>query len=614
MVPETWMRTPKNVLAVAVALSLAVACLVTFRSLLGSRFTEFDDPVYVTKNEVVKEGLTAHGIAWAFTDGWTFGGHPLTWLSHMLDVRLFGLDPRGHHLTSLLLHAANAVLLFFILRGMTGALWPSAFTAALFAAHPLHVESVAWVAERKDVLSTFFWMLTMGAWLAYVRRPRRGRYLAVFLCLALGLMAKAMLVTLPLVLLLLDWWPLGRIAPAGAPGGRPKGRAPGWLLVEKAPLLALSVASSVVTSIATYRGGAVTGMESLSLGPRLSNSLLAYRWYLGKTFWPSRLAVIYPFDASAVFAAGRVLGALAVLLAVSLAAILLTRRRPFLFTGWFWFLGTLVPVIGLVQVGGQAFADRYTYVPLVGIFLAAAWGIAALPGRWRHRPAALAVPAIIVLALLMRQTRIQAGYWKDNLTLFNHALEVSPRSWQAHQMVAISLIKQGEGKEGIRHLEEVLKIVPAMSEAHTNLGKALADLGRPAEAVTEYEAALRIKPEDALTRALLAGLLLRQGKPKEAAAQYREVLRSDPGNAEAEHNLGSALDDLGQAAEAVEHFQAALRLKPDLIQAHINLGVALARLGRLDEAQLSLGRALSLDPGNETARADLREVLAMKGR
>ncbi len=602
-----------RVRAAVVAAVLVAACLAVFRTLPGSQFIEFDDPVYVTGNRVVREGITARGLAWAFTSFEAANWHPLTWLSHQLDVTLFGLAPGGHHLTSLLLHAIAAVSLFLVLRRMTGMVWPGAVTAMLFAVHPLHVESVAWVAERKDVLSACLWMLTLACWLAYVRRPGPGRYLPVAACLALGLMAKPMLVTLPAVLLLLDFWPLGRMIGPGA-GGRSR-HNPGAALrlaAEKLPLLALSAASSVLTVMAQSRGGAVTRLTVLPIGTRLVNAVLAYGWYLAKAVWPSRLAVIYPYDAASRTAGDpALLAAAAVLLGASLASVLLMRRRPFLFTGWFWFLGTLVPVIGVVQVGLQAFADRYSYLPLVGVFLAAVWGLLGPSGpRWR---AAMLLPAALVLALLGGRAGVQAGYWKDNLALFTRALEISPGSWQAHQMVAISLKKKGDGPGAIRHLQQVLEIVPAMSEAHTNLGKTYADLGMPAEAIGEYEAALRAWPEDALTRFLLAELLYRQGNLESSLVQYRELLRHDPGNARAEHNLGYVLDDLGRVGEAVGHYRAALRLDPDVADAHLNLGVALVRLNRLGEAAAEFRATLALDPGNATAESNLRRVAEMQG-
>ncbi len=625
---------------IVLSLMMVVLTMAVFLPVAGHDFLNFDDNVYLTENPQVRAGLTREGVAWALTTGWTFGGHPLTWLSHQLDVSLFGLRPGWHHLVSALLHTANALLLFLLLRWLTGSLWAPLLTAALFAVHPLHVESVAWAAERKDVLAGLFWMLTMGAYLRWLRRPGAGRYLLLLLSFALGLMAKAMLVTLPLVLLLLDWWPLGRWGvaqgpAASLPGGGPAppiGRAlpaGGRLLREKAPLLLLAVASSVVASIATHRGGAVLSLDRYPFPFRLANALVSYAAYLAKTVWPSRLNVYYLMPHPG-WGAGRLAAAAGLLLAMTAAAVFHHRLHPYLIVGWLWYLGTLVPVIGLVQVGEQARADRYTYLPLIGVFIMIAWSGAGLSARLpSFRPALACAAGLVVLALAGVAYR-QVGYWKDSSTLFTRALEITPDNWLARGNLGAYHYLRGEMVEALPHLREVVSLRPALPKARYYYGNVLYEQGRIGEALDQYEEAIRLQPgyaEALVNRGMALGRLGRaaeaflslqravalkpdyprahlalgdlfsaQGRMTEAVAAYRRALALNPRHAEAHNNLGAAFLSLGAMEEARASFAEAVRQKPDFVMARVNLGAVLERQGRTAEARQQYVEALRNKP------------------
>ena len=569
-----------------VGLALIAANLIVYASLKHHRFVNYDDDEYVTANAVVQSGLTWHGVSWAFTTGHAANWHPLTWLSHMLDVELYGLEPGAHHLTNLLFHIANTLLLFGLLHRMTGALGRSAFVAALFAVHPLHVESVAWLAERKDVLSTLFWMLTIGAYVDYVRRPGPRRYGAVLLFFALGLLAKPMLVTLPFVLLLLDFWPLGRVGMGSNPAGGWAFSREGWstmvrLVREKIPLLALAVASSMVTFVIHRRGGAVISLRATAVNLRLENALVSYVAYIGKMLWPARLAVFYPYAQSLPvwWTAAAFLG----LMGISVAVIAAGPRRLYLSVGWFWYLGTLVPVIGLIQVGDQAMADRYTYVPLIGLFIVVAWGVPELLARWPLPRIALPAAAGLVILACAITAWGQVQYWEDSTTLWTHTLAVTTENNIAHNNLGVSLADQGKLDNAIAHYSEALRIKPDYANAHNNLGAALADRGKTEEAIAHYSEALRIKPDYADAHINLGVSLAQQGKVDQAIAHFTEALRIQPDSAKAQNDLGVALASQGKVDQAIAHFTEALRIKPDYADAQKNLEFAL--------------RAKSADPG-----------------
>jgi len=554
--------------AVAAAVYLAGGGLRTFVNL--------DDNEYVYENPIVRGGLSREGIRWAFTAFHSGNWHPLTWLSHMLDVSLFGLDPRWHHATSVALHGLTTALLFLALYRLTGARWRSAFVAALFAVHPLHVESVAWVAERKDVLAGLFFALVLLAYERYARRGGPARFGAVVLLAALGLMAKPMLVTIPCVLLLLDFWPLGRIRRAAATTG--PGRPPtSWLrpALEKLPLFGLSAASAVVSILAQRAGGAIPGLSELTLGARLANAALSYVRYLGQTLWPFSLAVYYPYVAEV--SAWRLCAALLVLAAISAAAFRQRRLRPHVAVGWCWYLGMLVPVIGIVQVGGQAMADRYTYLPLIGVFLAFAWSLPK-PGRSRGvfaLPPTAAVAGTLVV-LLAGASVIQAGYWRDAQTLYRHALTVTSGNWLAHANLGVTLIADKRYEEAIGHLREAARLQPNYDLAYNNLGVAVGALGRFAEAETFYRRAVEISPRYYEAHFNLANACANQGKNAEALAAYRQALAIRPEAAAARYNLAKTLAELGRTSESLREYREALRLDPDAPDVLNNLAWMLA--------------------------------------
>ncbi len=604
-------------LKLAVGLALAALTLVVFLPVINHGFINLDDGEYVSRNPRVLAGLTRSSVSWAFTSlGYQANWHPLTWLSHMLDAELFGLYAGGHHLTSLLLHAASAVLLFLALARGTGAVWPSSLAAALFAVHPLHVESVAWVAERKDVLSGLLWMLVMLAYLAYVRRPGPGRYLAVLLLFALGLMAKPMLVTLPLVLLLLDWWPLGRMGTGKMGTGTVPLRGtepvpiltePVPILLEKLPLLLLSAASAVISWRAQAVSAAVVPLGEFTLAMRLSNALASYGVYLRKAVWPSGLAVYYPHPEGNLPAAPVVLGA-AALAVLSLAAWRLRRRRPYLLAGWLWYLGTLVPVIGLIQVGYQGMADRYTYLPLTGVFIMAAWAASSARARRVPAVAALCLAAVVALAAA---ARVQVGYWGDNLSLFTQARDNTERNWLAEYNLGLTFAQRGRFDEAREHYIASLAIKPEYADTHNNMGNVYYRRGLPAEAEGYYRRAISLRPGSPVYAFNLGLALMAQNRLEEAVASFRESLGLEPGNADAHNNLAVALGRLGRYREATAHYREALRLKPGYQQAWHNLGLNLFRAGDFPGAAEALNEAVRLDPADADALDSLRKAVSL---
>ncbi|HEV8112844.1 MAG TPA: tetratricopeptide repeat protein [Planctomycetota bacterium] len=574
------------------AIVLALATAGAYAGILHAGFVNLDDPVYVVQNEHVRAGLTLDGLRWAFgtTDGANW--HPLTWISHMLDVQLFGVEPAGHHATSVVLHVASALVLLLALDRLTRAFWPSALVAALFALHPLHVESVAWIAERKDVLSTFFWMLVLLAYARHVEAPSRVRLAVVVVVFALGLMSKPMLVTLPCVLLLLDHWPLARTART----------SPARLVREKIPLFALSAAASLAAYLAQRTTGAVAPRDVLSLTVRASNALVSYLRYLGRTFWPVDLAAYYPH--LKVVEVGPLLAAIVVLGAITWFALRERRRRPYLLVGWLWYLGTLVPVIGIVQVGAQAMADRYTYVPLVGVFVMLAWSIPRI-AAWS------AVPALAALALV---TRHQVAYWKDTRTLFAHTLAVTVDNAIAEKCYGDALMAESDLDGAIAHLSEAVRLAPALVDAHNNLGAALGAKGRFEEALVQYRAELAARPRAAETLYNLGFALVSLGRVDEGIAAYEQALAIDPNLSDAHAKLGVALGTKSRFAEAETHFRAELRQTPRSAELRYDLGFALVNQGRIDEGIAEYEEALAIDPDHFRAHSKLGIALGSKGK
>jgi tetratricopeptide (TPR) repeat protein len=550
--------------------------------------------------------------------------HPLTSLTHLLDYQLFGLNPTWHHLTSLLFHIASTLLLFDILKRMTTAVWPSLFVAAAFAMHPLNVESVAWVSERKNVLSTFFWMLTIVAYIRYTDRSSLGRFLLVVLVFALATMTKPIVVTLPFVLLLLDYWPLGRLQLKRlsdeqdleqTESEQVDGRwLPLWrLLVEKIPLFVLVTALSAVTFITQQRGGTMSGWHNVPLKYRLANALVSYVVYISKMVWPSRLAVFYshPINKLPIW---QVVASTLVLLAVSVAVLWFARSRKYLTVGWLWYLGILVPVIGLVQVGSQAMADRYTYLPFIGLFIMIAWGLYELLANWRYRRIALGASALAVLLALAICTRLQLRHWRNNSTLFERAINVTDDNFVMNNNYANVLENMGQAEKAIEHFYKALRIRPNSPEIYNNLGNALRKLDRFEEAVMCYRRALKLKAYFPEARYNLAAELTRQGKTDEAIAEYRQALQLRPDNVETLSGLGFALAKKGRFDEAIGYYQKALELEPDHIIARGRLGLALAGVKKFDEAIEQFQIVLEAAPEDLEMHCNVGILLAAQGK
>jgi len=589
--------------AVWVGVGLVVLTAAVFAALRHFDFIGFDDPGYVKQNTHVTGGLTLSGITWAWTTGHAANWHPLTWMSHMFDAELFGLRPGGHHLTSVILHIVNVLLLFVLLKRATGALGPSAFTAALFAIHPLHVESVAWIAERKDVLSTMFWWLAMIAYVGYVQQPRLWRYLAVCLMMALGLLAKPMLVTLPLVLLLFDVWPLKRIQ-AGQPWTR--------LVLEKLPLFALAAASSVITFLVQQQGGAVTGFGLLPISKRIANALVAYLRYLGKTFWPADMAIFYPY--SEALPGWWVAGSAVLLIALSFLAVRAVRRSPHLFVGWFWYVVTLVPVIGIVQVGTQAIADRYTYVPLVGIFMAIAWSAAAIaPSSAARRWALPAVATLVVLALAT-VAYAQVQVWQNNFTVWTHARAVTQDNYIAENELGVILVNKGQFDEALPYFERASAMKAEYVEARFNRGLAYLRRGRVADSIEQLSITVRLKPDHADAFNNLGFALMSTGKTDEALQSYMQALRLKPEMVDAHNNAGFVLAAAGRVPEAIAHFETAVKLAPDGEAGHMYLGMAYGAANRLDDAAREFREVVRINPASDGAKDQLAKIEALLKR
>jgi tetratricopeptide (TPR) repeat protein len=590
---------------------LAAAATLPYARVGTLGFTNFDDPEYVTQNPHVRAGLTWESFAWAFTSTEQANWHPLTWLSHMMDCQLYGLNPGGPHLTNLMFHLGSTLLLFWALRRMTRAPGRSAVVAALFAVHPLHVESVAWIAERKDVLSAFFWMLALAAYVHYVESSRPVKGLWVVLWMALGLAAKPMLVTLPFALLLLDIWPLARFgmhAQAANKGERKPPRS-GPLaafslrhpaVVEKIPLLLLSLLSSIVTYWVQQKGGAVMTFHRLPFGTRLANAAVSYGTYVKKMLWPSDLAPFYPLPDAIGW--GRVAESLLWLALATYLAIRLFRHRSYIAVGWFWFLGTLIPVIGLIQVGDQALADRYTYIPLIGLLLIIAWGGWDLSERWHLPRLVPAMAAFIPLCALAAATWTQTGCWMNSITLFRHAIEVTGDNQRAYVNLGAALAAENRFEEAISVYQDIVSRRKEDAELQARLAMTLAMQGRNADAIEHYRHALRINPAHAEAHNGLGYALALGGELEEALPHHLEALRLKPKFPEARYNLGKIYAAQQKPQLALEQFAEALRLRPDYYEAHEKMALTLAGMNRLDEALPHFEAAIQGTPD----QADLR--------
>jgi protein O-mannosyl-transferase len=590
---------------------------VAFAPALNLGFTNFDDTQYVLANRHVLSGMTWQSAAWALTAGHAGNWHPLTWLSHMADVELYGLSPRGHHATSVVIHLLNTLLLFAVLARATGEGVRSAVVAALFGVHPLHVESVAWISERKDVLSTLFAMLTLWAYVRFAETRSRPWYGLVILCFVLGLATKPMLVTLPFVLLLLDFWPLRRMTlPDRAParGILHVTRMTGFrsLIVEKIPLFVCVLASSAITYAVQQNAGAVRPLDVLPLNLRLTNAVMAYVAYIGQMFWPVDLAPLYPYSTDGSY--WRALLALALLTGLTVLAVRAVSRRPSFTVGWFWYVGTLVPVIGLVQVGSQPMADRYTYLPLVGLFIALVWGLPDVLQRWPGRQYLLSAAAATVIVVSVVLTRQQVAIWTNSVDLWEHTLRVTRNNYRAHNNLGHALAEAGRPDAALSHYLTALEINPDSVEGHVGAGDVLASTGRLEEAISHYRDALRRTPGDVPARTNLGAALAQQGQFTEAERHLRAALEMQPDLPTAHTNLGIALATQGRLADAIAHLARAVELQPADTVAHRHLGAALAIAGRTDDAIVQLETAVRLEPADARARNALGDALAAAGR
>lgn len=637
--PEVPPRERSGLTAACVSAALLILSLAVYAPVRHFDFINWDDPDYVKENVHIAHGLDRQAVEWAFTAAYAGNWHPLTWMSHMMDIQFFGNDPGPQHVVNAVIHSIDAVLLFLAFYWMTGSAASSAFTAALFAVHPLHVESVAWISERKDVLSAFFWMLALLAYASYTRKRGVFRYFLVLLAFAFGLMAKPMVVTLPFILLLLDIWPLQRVRLEA--GQRRVWRS---LIVEKLPLLALTIASSVITFLVQSRASAVATLVQTPIGDRLANVIDSYVQYIRQTVWPAGMAAFYPYTAVPLWRVG---AGFLVLSALSFLVLRNAVRRPYLLTGWFWYLGTLVPVIGIVQVGAQARADRYTYVPTIGLFIVVAWGVPEIFSRWRRSRFVLGVAGTAIVAACALLAREQLLYWKNPEAVWDRALAVTSDNYAAHLNLGIVLDEQGRSSEALEHYKEALAIKPNLSKAHNalgaflarekhfdaalaeyreaieiqpdlpgvrrNMGAALGGLGRTDEAIDEFRMELLQNPDDPFTHYDLGFAFAAQGHLDQAIAEYTQALSFRPEYPDAETELANILASQGKTDDAISHYNAALALKPDSPLAHHNLGLLLAREGKIDEAVAHYREAIRLDPGFSVAHNSLGTVLANRG-
>jgi tetratricopeptide (TPR) repeat protein len=567
---------------------LLLATLIVFSPVYHHDFVHLDDDLYITENPNVQQGFSGESIKWAFTSTHAGLWIPLTWLSLMLDFEFFGLKAGGYHLSNLFFHLANTILLFLILKRMTGGLWRSAFVAALFALHPLRVESVAWAVERKDVLSTLFFLFSLNSYVRYTEHGRSLAYVSALLLFLLSLMAKPMLVTMPCLLLLIDYWPLGRLN-FREPGSDdyqkktafyPSKKEPTFFLLlrEKIPFFVLSLIFSVVTLLAQKSFGALGSFQTLPLRVRLTNALLSYVEYIEKMIWPRHLAVLYPHPGETLSMWKAVIAGLLLAGLTGFVLWAARRRYRYLLTGWFWYLLSLLPVIGLVQAGPQAIADRFTYVPLIGLFLMVSWSVPDLMGNWRPKRLLLPISAGLVLSLLMVGTWSQVKHWRNSITLFEHTLRVTDNNSPIHNNLGIVFLKQGRFSDAVPHFTKALQIRPNDVRAHLNLAVSLAHVGDLQQAIEHYIKALELEPHHAGAHNNLGNVLLLQGRVDEAAAEFSRALEINGHYAEAHNNLGVVLARQGRLPEAIDHFREALRVNPDYQQARRNLDRALGQV------------------------------------
>jgi protein O-mannosyl-transferase len=584
-------KPTKNQLFAIICFVLAAVTLAVYWPLTSHPFIIFDDDDYIVGNSHVTSGLTWTNVIWAFQTGASANWHPLTWISHMIDCDLYGLNPGGHHLTNLIFHIANTLLLFLLLKEMTGAMWRSAFVAALFAWHPMHVESVAWASERKDVLSAFFWMLTLLAYVRYAKKPNAAVYFLALLFFACGLMSKPMVVTLPFVLLLLDFWPLGRISNCGLQIADCK-----IVLLEKIPFFALAAAASAVTFLVQKTAGA---FAQTPLPLRLENAALAYARYLSKLFWPTDLAIVYPYPNQwpALFVAGAAL----LLVTWSVLFVFRAKQNPYLIVGWLWFLGTLVPTIGLVQVGAQSMADRYTYIPSIGLFILVVWGVNDLFDLWPERKKFLPLAASVALTGCLAVTSLQLNYWRNSIELFLHAIAVTKDNYVAYNTLGKAFEKSGQKDKALFLYSETVRIEPRYPQGQFNLAMSLLEYGKRDEALAHLKIAANLTPHDPDIQYDLGTYFLQHDQLEEAAHRFNIALADRPEFPEAHNALGSILSQQGKLDEAIAQFSQALRLKPDFAVAHQNLATTFVKQKKIAQGIPHFAEAVRLKPDDPEA-------------
>ncbi len=635
---KTFYKIPYSILICTI---LVAAILSLYWQTHNHEFINYDDGKYISENVYVQEGLNFKSIAWAFTSTRSSNWHPLTWLSHMLDIQLFGMKPGMHHLVNVFIHIANTLLLFYILNKMTCALWKSAIITAFFAIHPIHVESVAWASERKDVLGAFFWMLTIGGYTRYVKRQNLANLLVSLLFFILGLMAKPMLVTLPFVLFLIDYWPLNRfrLKSLNKPGKTNENPFNLGLVLEKIPFLFFSILSCVVTFIVQKEGGAMGSFDVIPFDVRLTNAVVSYVNYIGKMFFPANLSILYPHPL--FIPLWQVVASIFAIIAMIYLAVKQINKRPYIAIGLFWYLGTLVPVIGIVQVGTQAMADRYTYIPLIGLFIIITWGVSDLTQCLRHKRIILTTISVIAIASLITITWIQIGYWKSSVTLFEHSIAATTNNSTLHNNIGTALAEQEKYDNAIEHYNEAIDINKNRAEFHNNLANALAAQGKYDNANLSFTEALKLNPKAETIHYNFARTLSANGQNNEAIEHYMEALQIKPGFKEANKELGNLLISLERYSEAIDFlskslissqnnaetyyklgiafanqgiidkvissYTKAIEIKPDFIEAHNNLGNTFASIGKQNEAIYHFSEALKINPDN----ADLHINIAI---
>ncbi len=593
--------------------ALVAASLFAYEPIRHNNFVHYDDNTYITENPNVTGGITQDSVIWAFTKLYMANWHPLTWLSHMLDCEIYGLNPVGHHVTSVLIHTASSLLLFWTMRKMTGAIWTSAFVAAVFALHPLHVESVAWAAERKDTLSGLFWMLTMFAYARYAERPNFTRYSLVLLVFTLGLMSKPMVITLPFVLLLLDWWPLDRLArfknKATAATARFQKATILRLLIEKVPMLVLTALSGVITIIAQHSGGAVATLEHISLDCRIANAFISYISYIGKTLWPSGLAVPYPNPHKSISDTVSLI-CISLFVLMTVISVYAGRRRKYIVVGWLWYVGTLVPVLGLIQVGEQGMADRYMYVPMLGLLIIIAWFVKDVVSKRPHWKVIAAVLAVAALSSMAALTRTQVRYWQNDLTLFEHALKITKNNTIAENNYGCAFLAEKRLNEAVLHFNNSLLLNPLYTNARNNLGNAFMLQGKFKEAIECFNSVLQQAGDSAKIHYQLGVAMSEQGQFDDAVKHLAKAIKLDPMYPDAQNRIGAILTVTGKSEEAIGYLKEAVRINPDEMEAYANLGMAYEQLGQYENAIKNWTKALELSPNSIEILNNLAWILA----